>query len=172
VPIDDTHTLHIWYMVYPAEAQAELGIELPAQPDQRDIPVFDVPVPQLVGGVELDWTLLDSNSSQDLAMWFTQGPITDRTDEHLGLGDRNVVRTRQLLEEQIKVVEAGGDPINTFRDPAQNACLVPTHLAPVPPRVAPDGRPDRTNAARKYSPAYMKATSARLSAKALLDPAY
>lgn len=172
VPIDDVQTLHIWYIVYPPDAQTELGIQLPPQGDQRDIPVFDVPVPQLINGVEPDWALLDSNSSQDLVMWFTQGPIVDRTTEHLGLGDRNIVRTRNFLEEQIKIVEAGGEPVNTFRDPAKNVCIVPTHLAPVPGRLAPDGRPDRTNAARKYSPVYMKATAARLGAKALMDPAY
>ena len=28
-----------------------------------------------------------------------------------------------MLHEQIKIVEDGGDPINVFRDPAQNAAL-------------------------------------------------
>jgi hypothetical protein len=30
---------------------------------------------------------------------------------------------RRLLLEQIKVVENGGDPINTFRDPAKNEII-------------------------------------------------
>jgi 5,5'-dehydrodivanillate O-demethylase len=172
VPVDDTHTLHIWYMVYTAEAQAELGINIPAQADPRDIPVFEIPLPGLVNGVEPDWTLLDNNSGQDLAIWCSQGDIMDRTTENLSNGDANIIRMRRYLDEQIKIVEAGGDPINVMRDPSKNTCLVPTRMAPMPPRMTADGRPDRTNAARKYSPAYIKATVARLNAAALLDPAY
>ena len=172
VPVNDTHTLHIWYMVHTPEMQAELGIKLPPQPDQRDIPVFDVPVPSLVNGVEPDWAVLDSNSGQDLVMWYSQGPILDRTSENLSNGDMNIIRLRRYLDDQIKIVEAGGEPINVFRNPSKNVCLVPTRTAPMPPIVAADGRPDRTNAARKYSPAFTKATVARMSATALLDPAY
>jgi 5,5'-dehydrodivanillate O-demethylase len=172
IPIDDTHTLHLWYMIFDEGAQKELGIELQPQADQRDIPVFDVPVPGLVDGQGPDWTLLDNNSGQDLVMWYSQGAILDRSKEHLGIGDKNILQLRHLLEQQIKIVEAGGDPINTFRDPEQNKCIIPEHQVRARPRVSPDGRPDRTNAARKYSPAYQKATVARLGAKALLDPAH
>jgi 5,5'-dehydrodivanillate O-demethylase oxygenase subunit len=172
VPMDDTHTLHIWYMAFSQEAQAELGVTMPVQKDVRDIPSFDVPVPKLVNGTEPDWALLDANCGQDMVMWYTQGPIVDRTLEKLGLGDRQIVMYRRLLDEQISLVEQGKEPINTFRDPAQNQCLVPTHAVPMPPKLTPDGRPDRTNAARKYSPIYTKATSEKLSPKALLDPAH
>lgn len=172
VPMDDTHTLHIWYMVFSQEAQAELGVTMPEQKDMRDIPWFDVPVPKLINDTDPDWALLDSNCAQDMVMWYTQGAVVDRTLENLGLGDRQIVMFRRLLDEQIQVVEQGGDPMNTFRNPVQNHCLVPTHSVPMPPRVTPDGRPDRTNAARKYSPLYTKATAERLSSKALLDPAH
>src|SRR5262249_27234634 len=53
----------------------------------------------------------------------TQGPIVDRSTERLGVSDRGIVMWRQLLEEQINVVEAGGDPINVFRDPEQNQLI-------------------------------------------------
>jgi 5,5'-dehydrodivanillate O-demethylase len=172
IPVDDTHTLHIWYMIFDDAAQKELGIQLQAQTDQREIPVFDVPVPGLVDGKVPDWTLLDNNSGQDLVMWYSQGAILDRSKEHLGVGDKNILQLRRLLEEQIRVVEAGGDPINTFRDPEKNKCIVPEHQVRARPRTSPDGRPDRTNAARKYSPAYQKATVAHLGARALLDPAH
>jgi len=172
VPIDDTHTLHIWYMVFTPDAQAEIGINMPPQKHDTDIPSFDVPVPKLLNGSEPDWALLDNNSGQDLVMWYTQGPIVDRTLEKLGAGDRHIVLYRRQLEEQIKIVEEGGDPINTFRDPSQNVCIVPTHTAKMPPRKTPDGRPDRTNAARKYSPLYTEATKQQLGAKALKDPVH
>jgi 5,5'-dehydrodivanillate O-demethylase len=172
VPVDDTHTLHIWYMAHTREAQAELGIELPSQAHPCEIPVFDVPVPRLVNGIEPDWPLLDNNSGQDLVMWYSQGEILDRSQENLANGDMNIVRMRRFLDKQIKIVEDGSEPINVFRDPVRNVCLIPTRTAPMPPRMTPDGRPDRTNAARKYSPAYMKATITRQNADTPLDPAY
>ncbi|NIO06621.1 MAG: hypothetical protein GTO40_01045, partial [Deltaproteobacteria bacterium] len=29
----------------------------------------------------------------------------------------------KMMDEQIKIVEAGGDPINTHRDPEKNRCI-------------------------------------------------
>ncbi len=172
IPVDDTHTLHIWYTTFDKAAQRELKVDLPAQNDSRDIPVFDVPVPQLDIDGEPDWSLLDSNSGQDILFWCSQGEIYDRSNEMLGAGDRNIMQLRKLLEEQISVVEAGGDPMNTFRDPEANKCLRPDFRLHMRPRTAPDGRPDRTNAARKYSPVYQLATIARLGKDALQDPAH
>lgn len=40
--------------------------------------------------------------------------------ELLGESDHGVVLYRHLLENQIKLVAAGKDPLNTFRDPAKN----------------------------------------------------
>ena len=70
------------------------------------------------GGVRFE--ILDSNSAQDVAAWSTQGKVADRTGEHLGRSDKGVIMFRRMLEEQIRIVEDGGDPINTFRDPANN----------------------------------------------------
>ena len=64
-----------------------------------------------------------SNSSQDPAAWITQGAIADRTGEHLGRSDKGVIQFRQMLEDQIRIVEDGGDPMCTFRDPAENAYI-------------------------------------------------
>jgi 5,5'-dehydrodivanillate O-demethylase len=172
VPVDDTHTLHIWYTTYDAAAQKELGVDLPPQKSNYDVPFFEVPVPKLVNGIEPEWALLDSNSGQDIVLWYSQGPIFDRSREMLGAGDKNIMQLRKLLEEQIKVVENGGDPINTFRDPHTNKNLRPDFRLHMRPRLSPDGRPDLTNAARKYSPVYRKATAARLGADALKDPAH
>jgi 5,5'-dehydrodivanillate O-demethylase len=55
--------------------------------------------------------------------WETQGPIYDRTQEHLGATDRGIILFRKLLAEQIRVVEQGGDPIALVRDPAKNQCI-------------------------------------------------
>ena len=69
------------------------------------------------------WSELMSNSSQDPAAWITQGAIADRTGEHLGRSDKGVIQFRQMLEDQIRIVEDGGDPMCTFRDPAENTYI-------------------------------------------------
>jgi 5,5'-dehydrodivanillate O-demethylase len=55
--------------------------------------------------------------------WETQGPIRDRSLEHLGVGDKGVVMLRQLLKQQIDLVREGGDPMGIIRDPAQDRLI-------------------------------------------------
>jgi hypothetical protein len=105
-------------------------------------------------------------------MWATQGDIMDRTLEHLGMGDEHLLAMRSLLDEQIGVVEEGGDPINVFRDPEANECIVPSVCAPMPPHITPDGRPDRTNAARKYSEVFTEAYRRALGEASLTEPVH
>ena len=116
VPLDDTHTGHWWVMCH---------AKLEGEPNQRDeeVPLFFPPLIQLAddGGVRFE--ILDSNSAQDVAAWITQGAIADRTKESLGRSDKGVIMFRRMLEENIRIVEDGGDPMNTFRDPAANAYL-------------------------------------------------
>jgi len=53
--------------------------------------------------------------------WVTQGDIAKRHREKLGKSDEAIIMFRQLLEEQIKLVEQGQDPMCVIRDPARNA---------------------------------------------------
>jgi 5,5'-dehydrodivanillate O-demethylase len=102
VPIDDTHTWHLAYQVYfPGPIEV---------PEQDPVPVFPVPIEALP----------DFVVGQDLMCWANQGEIVDRTQENLGATDRGLVMFRRMLMEQIKIVQQGGDPINTFRDPKTN----------------------------------------------------
>jgi len=116
VPMDDTHTLYWWYNVHPKED---------GEPDQRpeDIPTYQVPLP----GVDAEgmpiWDLVDNNSGQDNYAWMSQGPVTPRWTEHLGESDQGIILYRRLLRDQMKIVEQGGDPMNTFRDPARNVSV-------------------------------------------------
>jgi len=59
---------------------------------------------------------METYPSQDSMAWVTQGAIANRAGEHLGAGDAGIVMWRQLLDEQIAIVEAGDDPINVFRE--------------------------------------------------------
>ncbi len=170
VPMDDTHTLHIWYMFFSDEDERQFEVEMPAQNGNLSVPFFEVPVTGLDAHGEPEWHILDNNSGQDMVMWYSQGVIADRTREHLGHGDTRVIQRRQLLEEQIAIVEEGGDPIWTMRDPAQNVCLVPPHPTPMPAKMMSNGRPERTNAARKYSAWYRASQVKKFGAATLADP--
>ena len=67
--------------------------------------------------------ILDFADGQDIAAWAGQGPIADRTKEHLGASDRGVVMFRQMLRDQLDRVEAGLDPLGVVRDANINACI-------------------------------------------------
>ena len=106
VPMDDTHTWHLGYHVYFPGTAVEV-------PKQDPVPSFEVPIQELP-----DFIL-----GQDMLCWVAQGEITDRSKERLAETDKGLVMFREMLQEQIKVVRDGGDPINTFRDPVQNQCI-------------------------------------------------
>ncbi len=53
-------------------------------------------------------------------MWYTQGAIADRTQEKLGLSDRGIIMYRQMLRDNLRRMLEGEDPMNVFRDPAEN----------------------------------------------------
>ncbi|MBM2811230.1 MAG: Rieske protein [Chloroflexi bacterium] len=56
----------------------------------------------------------------DMAATEGEGPIFDRTAEHLGYTDRGVIALRQIMFEAIKDVQEGRDPLHVIRDPASN----------------------------------------------------
>lgn len=108
VPIDDTHTWHVWYQTYRPTDSGTV-------PPQPRIPVYEVPVHDEKGEFIRDYV-----DGQDITAWVTQGPIADRSREHLGRSDLGVIVLRRLYQEQVDRVEAGEDPICTYRDPARN----------------------------------------------------
>jgi 5,5'-dehydrodivanillate O-demethylase len=111
VPIDDTHTWHITYRCYVFPDELDV-------PHQGRIPHVEVPLQNERGEYILDYVL-----GQDMVVWYAQGEITDRTQEHLTAADACLIYYRKLLREQIDIVQQGGDPMNTFRDPARNQRL-------------------------------------------------
>jgi hypothetical protein len=106
VPIDDTHTWHFQYCCYVFPK----GVDVPEQPS---VPYRELPITDEHGELILDYVL-----AQDMAAWYQQGEIADRTQEHLGASDRLIVAYREMLRKQIAVVAAGGEPMNVFRDAA------------------------------------------------------
>jgi 5,5'-dehydrodivanillate O-demethylase len=112
VPIDDTHTNII--IMYFTPSPDGSNVEQPGGPVLRYPPTGVLP------DGERDLTTF---YAQDTMAWETQGPIFDRSEEHLGASDRGIVLYRKLLAEQIAIVEAGGDPIALVRDPEQNRII-------------------------------------------------
>ena len=57
----------------------------------------------------------------------------DRTTERLGVSDVGLIMFRRMLDEQARIVEDGGEPMNVYRDPAENEI----HIFPVERRAYP-----------------------------------
>src|ERR671932_216482 len=112
VPIDDTHTAHIHVQFHRNEdgSLTEDNEDPPVEylPSYKDIPDGIHPYARFN---------LTTVLSQDHMAWETQGPIADRTAEHLSYSDRGVVMLRRLLKEQIEKALLGEDPLGVLRDP-------------------------------------------------------
>jgi 5,5'-dehydrodivanillate O-demethylase len=104
VPIDDTHTWHFQYFCYAFPEAVQV-------PKQDVVPYAEVPLKGEDGEYIFDYVL-----GQDMAAWAEQGPISDRTKEHLGKSDAIVVAYRKMLEQEINKVAQGLEPMNVFRD--------------------------------------------------------
>jgi 5,5'-dehydrodivanillate O-demethylase len=112
VPIDDENTriFILWFTPHRGDGPA---------PVQESVPVVQLPSDRDERGEHIVNTILQ----QDRMAWETQGAIFDRTAEHLGASDEGIVMFRKLLDEQIAVVERGGEPMALVRDPGQNRLI-------------------------------------------------
>jgi 5,5'-dehydrodivanillate O-demethylase oxygenase subunit len=127
VPIDDTHTYHVWYRTKPRSDGA-----LPQDP--ASIPVLDYAYKHEDGRLAVDTV-----SGQDMMVWVTQGGISDRTTERLGTTDKGIILYRSLLEEQIQKVQRGEDPMAVVRDPAKNRPMIDIQRERNPFQVSANG---------------------------------
>jgi 5,5'-dehydrodivanillate O-demethylase oxygenase subunit len=111
-PIDDTHTLHFNYRTRPrAPGAAPKTISVVHET------LFD----------ENGKIIADSIPIQDILAWVMQGPISDRTREHLTASDAGIALYRRLLNEALEAVGRGDDPMNVFRDPAEMEPWISLH---------------------------------------------
>ena len=110
IPVDDTHTQV--YVVYFEPNETDHS------PADGDVACELFPVHDEHGEYRLDLVLV-----QDAMAWETQGAITDRTQEHLGVGDEGVIMLRKLLREQIEIVRGGGEPLGIVRDGKTNRLI-------------------------------------------------
>jgi 5,5'-dehydrodivanillate O-demethylase oxygenase subunit len=116
VPVDETHTAQWYYSIHPLEEGETQRAE--------EMPLYDMPSPTLDRHGQPQFQYLDNEvDPQDNAIFISQGAVYDRTKELLGESDRGIVIYRHLIDNQIKLIADGKDPMNTFRDPAKNMRL-------------------------------------------------
>ncbi len=112
VPIDDTRTLSVGWFFDRVPNEME--------PYAQDaIPAWSAPITDPATGRFVTSHVMN----QDFVAWMGQGPIADRTGEHLGESDRGIILMRRRLLEDAEIVARGGDPKGLIRDAATNECV-------------------------------------------------
>lgn len=123
VPVRTGYALHIRTPIDDAHTQVYQFRFSPTKDGSAAEQVGEPPI-EYIGTTNSEGEFhLDHFASQDHMAWETQGPIADRSKEHLGEGDRGIIMLRKLLHEQINGVQNGEDPIGTNRDPAKDEMI-------------------------------------------------
>ena len=110
VPVDDTHTLHLWYTAYMPPHGAVVPPHL-----LEKVHTYEVPYQDAQGHY-----IMDNVDGQDMMAWISQGAIADRSKENLASTDRGVAMYRRTLRRELKKIEQGLDPMALVRDPVRN----------------------------------------------------
>jgi 5,5'-dehydrodivanillate O-demethylase oxygenase subunit len=110
VPVDDAHTQVFVVYFTPHDTDKT--------PADGDTPWEYFPIRDENGEYRLTEVLV-----QDAMAWETQGAPTDRSQEHLGVGDEGIILLRKILREQIEIVRNGGDPLGIVRDANKNSLI-------------------------------------------------
>ncbi len=110
VPLDDTHTQVFMVLFAPGQGART--------PPDADTPFEFVAMRDAEGAYRLDLVL-----AQDVMAWETQGPVADRSTEHLGAADKGVHIFRKLVAEQIEIVRQGGVPLGVSADGGEGGII-------------------------------------------------
>jgi 5,5'-dehydrodivanillate O-demethylase len=110
VPVDDTHTMHLWFNAYVPPNGVEVPKHLLEKVHTYEVPFVD----------EQGEFIVDNVDGQDMMAWISQGPIADRSLENLGSTDKGIVMYRRMLKREMQKVQAGIDPMGMVRDSSRN----------------------------------------------------
>ena len=111
VPVDDTHSLNINYNCAPLAEGEEPGAGLVVRREPLE---YD----------EMGRIVATYVTRQDEMAWVAQGPVCDRTSEHLATSDKGIVLYRKVLLENIERVARGEDPLAVIRDHEENFPMI------------------------------------------------
>lgn len=121
VPIDDEHHWqYVFWNLSPERGRETLVGELGSDyrlyrtKDNRYLQDRQAMLTQNYSGMGM------SNYPQDGCVTEGEGPIQDRTQEHLGHTDLGIVATRKAMLQAIRAVQAGQEPPHVVRDPSEN----------------------------------------------------
>jgi phthalate 4,5-dioxygenase oxygenase subunit len=124
VPIDDVNTMFYWIAWHPDPAKgvsqtawrrfcaAEVGVDLDSEYKKK----------RHLGNRYLqdreamkrgDWTGIQGIPAQDMAMWESMGPITDRSEDHPGSSDLAVAQFRRMMVAAAGKFQQGGPAIGS-----------------------------------------------------------
>jgi 5,5'-dehydrodivanillate O-demethylase len=110
VPTNDTKTTTFWVKFYPQDPPGLTTKGL----KRRD--------PGVYNRIEDDWWGIPSHE-QDTVAQESQGPIFDRSREHLGVSDRGLIMMREIMTDCIEGIKRGNDPVGVIRDFSKNEII-------------------------------------------------
>ena len=124
VPIDDVNTMFYWIAWHPDPAKgitqdawrkfcaAELGVDID-QNYRRKRTLANNFLQDREAMKRGEWTGIKGIPAQDMAMWESMGPITDRSEDHFGSSDLAVAQFRRMMVAAAKKYADGGPAIGT-----------------------------------------------------------
>ena len=117
VPVDDTNTMH-FTLYFAPRVNGKITAKLPK--DQSAEGLGDSVLGKYRWDEETGWI---ARGDQDRCAQESQGPIFDRSGEHLGVSDEGVIQLRRMFRECIEAVQQGKDPVGVVRDPVKNKMI-------------------------------------------------
>jgi phthalate 4,5-dioxygenase oxygenase subunit len=163
IPIDDVNTMFYWIAWHPDPKKgisqeawrkfcaATVGVDLDSE--YRKIRNLQNGYRQDRAAMKRgDWTGIEGIPTQDMAMWESMGPITDRSQDHPGSSDLAVAQFRRLMVAAAKKVQEGGPALGTTEPRVPHVTLA--SFEGVVPKTTdwrtlgvPSATPDRTEGA-------------------------
>jgi len=125
VPIDDTHHWKYSIAFNRAGIDREADLALRKRPSEADYTLKRNRANRYLQSREEMHTDAYIGMGRDFIIhdtWATEGegPIYDRSSEHLGYTDRGIITMRNLMLAGIRAVQEGRDPLGVVRDPELN----------------------------------------------------
>ncbi len=155
VPADDTHTSTFMVIYGQQPVSEEKIIDLLGLNDRRYYDrktcAFTATWADRFGQdrarMKQDWTGLTGVEVEDATIALSQGPLYDRSKEHLMPADKAVVRVRRLLMTAVQAVQSGRDPVGVGVDlTGVGACDATLQEGAPWQTLMPDHRPLKTAA--------------------------
>ena len=127
VPMDDVNTMFYWIAWHPDPAKgitqdawrkfcaAQVGVDLDASFRKKRNRANDYQQDR-AAMKRGDWTGIEGIPTQDMAMWESMGPITDRSRDNPGASDLAVAQFRRMMVAAAKKFRDGGPAIGTEKE--------------------------------------------------------